>query len=38
MEMHTANILGNILGFYDKIRHRVYGALGLSSVMMGEAG
>ena len=38
MEMKSNNVLQDILVFYDKIRHRVYGALGLSSVMMGEAG
>lgn len=38
IETRANNVLQDILVFYDKIRHRVYGALGLSSVMMGEAG
>lgn len=38
IETRANNVLQDILTFYAQIRHRVYGQLGLSSVMMGEAG
>ncbi len=38
VEMKSNNVLQDILVFYDKIRHRAYGQLGMSSIMMGEAG
>ena len=36
--MTSNNVLMQILEFYDRVRHRVYGQLGISSVLMGEAG
>lgn len=38
VQIAQTSVLEQILGFYDRIRHRVYGALGLSAIMLGEAG
>lgn len=39
IEVRSAdNLINSLVNFYDRIRHRVYGALGISSIMMGETG
>ena len=38
LEVKSTNLLQDIILLYDRMRHRVFGALGISSVMFGESG